>query len=129
MGRDGKTPALALVEWAANSIGEKIMKAKETMIAWTPADHTTNPTHGQVKCGQWPDVAGWSEGYDCTDLACWSRIHKMSNLELQLMCYLIAVNIIVRDKIDPVAVDAEMSKIDEYKAALERHPARRVVFL
>ncbi len=105
------------------------MKAKETMIAWTPADHTTNPTHGQVECGPWPDVTGWSDEYACTDLACWRDVKAMSEQELQLLCFIIAMHMVTKFQMNPTVVDAEMQKVDEYRSSWSMHPANKIGFL
>ena len=53
----------------------------------------------------------------------------MSEQELQLLCFIIAMHIIVRDKIDPVLVDDEIQKIDEYRTGWSLHPATKIEFL
>jgi hypothetical protein len=99
------------------------MKAKETMVAWTPEKGTTNPTRGEMKCGPWPDTTGWSSKYNFTDLACWQKVQKMSEPELQLLCFHIAMTAIMRDGVNPLVVDVAMTEIDEYRSAWDQHPA------
>ena len=98
------------------------MKAKETMVCWTPARHEGSEisplakTAGKIAAGPWPDETGWSDDYLYSDLACWAAVKDYSLLELKNMCMDIALSAIIRDGLDPQIVDREMMRIDEYRA-------------
>lgn len=80
---------------------------KELMIAYNPG--------GQIKVGPWPDKTHWSDDYSFTTGACYSAVRKMNAEQLKTFCFIEAVHIIVRDRVNPMAVHWAFMDIDEYQ--------------
>lgn len=96
------------------------MKAKTTMVAWTPAAAKSG-TAGKMIAVPFPENSHHAIGYQCSDLACWARVAKMTRKELEHLCLHIFVIATVRA---PEYVHGKLCDIEEYRSALERHPAR-----
>jgi len=82
------------------------MKSAKAMIAW-------NPNTNEIKVGPWPDSTGWSKNYSMTSGACYLSRHRKPNI-WKMMNFIDAIHIIIRDKVDPMAVHNAMLVLDEY---------------
>lgn len=87
------------------------MKAKECMFAW-------NPNSNDIEIGPWPDSTGWSDKYRMTGGATYSHLRSMSKTELIGYMFIEAMHLIIRDKVDPIAVHNAFCQIDEYREGL-----------
>jgi len=87
------------------------MKAKECMYGW-------NPGTDQVIVVSWPDSKMLTAKYQMTNGACNSCIHDMNESQLTRYTFIEAIDLIVRDKVDPMAVHKAFYQIDEYRLGL-----------
>jgi hypothetical protein len=85
----------------------KKMKSLEAMLAW-------NPGTNEVEVGPWPDKTGWSKKYKMSSGACNLERHSKPK-EWKLMSFIDAMHVIIRDKVDPLAVHMAMLAVDEYR--------------
>jgi hypothetical protein len=83
------------------------MRAMESMVAW-------NPGTKEVEVGPWPDYERWSDKYRCTSGACYALRHGKNEQFQKMMVFIDAIHMIVRDRVDPMAVHLAMINIDEY---------------
>jgi len=87
------------------------VKLKEIMFAW-------NPNSDEVKVGPWPDKKNWSKGYTMTGGACYSKVAKFTKEQCKFYLYLEGMHLIIRDKVNPIAVHNAFYEIDEYRDGL-----------
>ncbi|MBH0239473.1 hypothetical protein [Methylobrevis albus] len=94
------------------------MKAKETIIAWTPNTEHYNSyaTKGLVKVG--PLIADgmpdWTSGYRMTGGAAYINIRSIEGWQAKAMVLTEFVTIVVRDLVDPAVAHRAFIEIDEY---------------
>lgn len=86
-------------------------KLQDTMIAW-------NADSNEVKIGPWPDAHNWSEGYRMTGGACYSHVRASSPHVKALYLHALAIEMIIRDGVDPKSVHEALLPIAEYRDAL-----------
>lgn len=82
--------------------------AKNHMLCW-------NPNSSEVDVVAWPDTANASRSYMMTALACYSHTQKMNFEQRKTMVFVEAMHLIVRDKVDPMAVHNALLKLEEYQ--------------
>ena len=86
-------------------------KLKDVMFCW-------NPKTDQVKVGPMPVETGWSRKYMMSAGGCWAHVQKMNHEQAKLYCYLEAMHMIIRDRVDPDAVHRAFCGIVEYHDGL-----------
>jgi hypothetical protein len=84
------------------------MTYKTAMLVW-------NPGTSEVLVGPWPDRSGWSKPYKMSSGACYKIRAGKSKQYYKMMAFIDAMHLIVRDKVDPIAVHNAMLSIDEYR--------------
>ena len=84
------------------------MNAKDTMLCW-------NPKSDQVALVPWPDGSRIASRYTMSSLACHSSIRKMTFEKRKMLVYIVAMQLIVRDKVDLIAVHRALLELDEYR--------------
>ena len=87
------------------------MKLKKCMFAW-------NSNSNEVEVGPWPDISGWSLKYTMTAGATWVHVRDLTHDQCIRYLYVEAMHLIVRDKVDPMAVHNAFYIIDEYRDGL-----------
>lgn len=78
------------------------------MLCW-------NPDSDQVAVVRWPDGNRRSAPYQMTALACNHDLHEMNFKQRKLMVFIEAMHLIVRDKVEPMAVHRALLALDEYR--------------
>ena len=92
------------------------MKAKEAMIAWTPAFFEKYPTVGQVKVGpllKKGDV-DWTKGYPFSGGAAEVTTRELTGDAALRQLFIEFNTLVVRDGIDPLVAHKAFLAIDEY---------------
>lgn len=92
------------------------MKAREALIAWTPANSRNDPTAGQVKVGSLVGKGeiDWTKPYQSTGGAAFVDRRKMNGDRSILMVFVDFQTLVVRDGIDPQIAHSAFLQIDEY---------------
>lgn len=87
------------------------MNAKNAMLCW-------NPESSEVALVPWPDRKGAGDKYACSTLACnfsgAGSTHHRTVEERKLIVFIEAMHLIIRDKVDPMAVHNALLDLDEY---------------
>jgi hypothetical protein len=99
------------------------MKARETVIAWTPVYWATGATQGKVEVG--PLIAGtndWTVGYACTGGAAYVERRNWRGPKSVAALFIDFHTIVVRDGIDPEVAHRALLAIDEYAEAIASVP-------
>lgn len=83
------------------------MNAKEAMLCW-------NPDSAEVALIPWPDQKQKSDPYDMTGLAAYTHVQEASFEKRKTIVFIEAMHLIIRDKVDPLAVHEALLGLDEY---------------
>jgi hypothetical protein len=102
------------------------MKLRDTMICWNGSDSSRGEPL-TVEAGPHPDLAGWSNRYDCSDGACWLiDWPKHSDDERLLRLFVMFAILVIRDRVPAETVHRAFLAVDEYREALPPDvPGRR----
>lgn len=92
------------------------MKARDALIAWTPARHTDDPMAGKVKVGPLlrdsdPD---WTRPYSSTGGAAFVERRSMTGHTSTMMVFVDFHTLVVGDGLDPNVVHEAFLAIDEF---------------
>lgn len=82
---------------------------RNVMVAWNYG--------GPVQVGPWPDYAGWSDKYDCTDGACGSWYQDAEPERLPAMLLALYQHMTAAYAVPPADAHAALSQIEEYRIA------------
>ena len=94
------------------------MRLRETMVCWNGPD-CSRGLPLTVEAGPHPDLAGWSERYDCSDGACWIRAwREYSDDERLLRLFVMFAILTVREGLPAETVHKAFLAIDEYREAM-----------
>jgi hypothetical protein len=91
--------------------------AKNTMVCWTPPIETADG-NGMIALVPWPDKAGLSDSYLMSGLAAYRHVHQGTFERRKLHCLILAVQLIIRDGMDPQQVHEAFLDLREYVDAL-----------
>ena len=95
--------------------------AKNTMLCWNPSDmqpRREQKERGAVALVPWPDHRSLSDQYVMSGLAAYRNIQTGSFEHRKLMIFITAVQAIVRDGCDPMAVHNALLGLEEYRDGL-----------
>jgi hypothetical protein len=93
------------------------MKARDALIAWTPATSENSPTAGRVKVGRLlerndPD---WTKPYERTGGAAYAATRRLDGDASALALFIDFHTLVVRDDIEPAIAHEAFLVIDEYR--------------
>lgn len=97
------------------------MKAREALIAWTPASWQGWPTAGMVKVGpliSGKDAADWSDPYGMTGGAAYVAVRKMEGYQSKAKLFIDFHTVVVRDGVDAQEAHKAFLVVDEYRSAI-----------
>ena len=84
------------------------MNAANAMLCW-------DPDSDRVALVEWPDASRKSDSYEMTGLACYTAIRDMDHERRKAVVFIEAMHLIVRDKVDPMALHRALLGLDEYR--------------
>jgi len=87
--------------------GRAFFTAQNSMLCWRPGT-------SDVCLVAWPDESSLAKGY-MTTLACNSEFHKMSFEQRKAQVFIESMHLIIRDKVDPMAVHKTLLRLEEYR--------------
>lgn len=82
--------------------------ATNTMLCW-------NDRSDEVALVDWPDCSGRSDAYRKTALACYAHIRARSFEARKMAVFITAMQAIVRDGVEPLAMHNALLGLDEYR--------------
>lgn len=96
------------------------MKAKDALIAWTPADFRDDPSAGQVKVGPAPNEPApeWLAMFAYTGGAAYALVRNLTGDAAKARLFIDFNTLVVRDGIDPQVAHEAFLLIDEYAESI-----------
>lgn len=102
---------LGLLDANGGITRDDLVSMTDVMLCW-------NPNSADVRLVPWPNTSLVSDKYLHTHFACMHYVHEATFAERKLLAFIIANQLIVRDRCDPYAVHRTLCRLEEYQAGL-----------
>ncbi len=93
------------------------MRLKETNILWSHNQDNNNDGK-QIAVTPWPTPTHLHRDLRMSDGACYAHVQEMDSKSLTRHIFILAMQLIIRDKLDPQTVHRTFCEIKEYRDGL-----------